>query len=93
MPSKKTTVNLTKENVKKMKIAISDSGITQSDFINQAISEIPFVMLGNRKSIAQAFFELRIMVAEKNNIEFRKGVEELCRSLSLLMAKIEEKRH
>lgn len=93
MASKKTTVNLSEENVIKMKIAINDSGITQSDFINQCISEIPFVMLGNRKSIAQSFFELRIMVAEKNNIEFRKGVEELCQSLNLLMEKIEEKGH
>lgn len=93
MPSKKTTVNLTEKNVKKMKRAITDSGMTQSDFINQAIAGIPFVMLGNRKSIAQAFFELRIMVAKKNNIEFQKEVEEICQSLNLLMEKIEEKGH
>lgn len=76
-----------------MKRAITDSGMTQSDFINQAIAGIPFVMLGNRKSIAQAFFELRIMVAKKNNIEFQKEVEEICQSLNLLMEKIEEKGH
>lgn len=92
MQSKKTTVNLTEENVKKIKKAITDSGMTQSDFINQAIAGIPFIMLGDRKSIAQSFFELRIMLAEKNDIKFRKEVEELCRSLNLLMEKIEEKR-
>lgn len=92
MESKKTTVNLTKENVNKMKKAIADSGMTQSDFINQAIAEIPFVMLGDRKSIAQSFFELRIAAAQKNNIEFRKEVDELCQSLNSLMARIEEKK-
>lgn len=93
MALKKTTVNLTEENVRKMKIAIDDAGITQSDFINQAISEIPFVMLGNRKSIAQSFFELRILATKNIDNEFRKGVEELCQSLNLLMEKIEEKKH
>lgn len=93
MSSKKTTVNLTEENAKKMKRAISDSGITQSDFINQCIAKIPFVMLGDRKSIAQSFFELRILATRNIDNEFRKGVEELCQSLNLLMEKIEEKKH
>lgn len=92
MPSKKTTVNLTEDNVTKMKKAIADSGLTQSDFINQAIAGIPFVMLGDRKSIAQSFFELRIAAAQKNSIEFRREVDELCQSLNLLIAKIEEKK-
>lgn len=93
MTSKKTTVNLTEENVKKMKQAISDSGMTQSEFINQSISGIPFVMLGNRKNIAQAFFELRILAAKNNDIEFKKEVDELCQSLNSLMEKIVEKGH
>lgn len=93
MANKKTTVNLTEENAKKMKQAVSDSGMTQSDFINQSIAGIPFVMLGNRKNIAESFFELRIAAAKNNNNEFRKGVEELCQSLNFLMEKIEEKGH
>lgn len=93
MAMKKTTVNLTEKNVKKVKLAISDSGMTQSDFINQAIAGIPFVMLGNRKNIAQTFFELRVLASTKKNFEFRKEVDELCRCLNLLTAKIEEMHH
>lgn len=90
MALKKTTVNLSEESQVKMASVISDSGMTQSEFINKAILDVPIIMLGDRKSIAQSFFRLRIAVEENNNKDFQEGVEEACQSLNLLIQKIED---
>lgn len=91
MAVKKTTVNLSEASQEKMISAIKDSGMSQSDFINKAILEIPIIMLGDRKSIAQSFFELRLDAEKNNDMDFKKGVEDVCRSLNLLIQKIEER--
>lgn len=90
MALKKTTVNLNEKSQTKMASIIKDSGMTQSDFINKAILEVPILMLGDRKSIAQSFFELRLAAEKNNDMDFKKGVEDVCQSLNLLMQKIEE---
>ena len=93
MDGKKTTVNLTAENLQKIHKLAKETGRTQTDLINQAISEIPIVVLGNQKSIATCFFDLRKAVDSKNEPEIHKEVELTCQSLNLLMAKITEMTH
>lgn len=93
MDGKKTTVNLTAENLQKINKLIKETGRTQTDLINQAISEIPVVVLGNQKDLATCFFDLRKAVNSKNASEIQKEVELTCQLLNLLMAKIEEMTH
>lgn len=93
MDGKKTTVNLTAENLQKINNLIKETGRSQTDLVNQAISEIPIVVLGNQKSIATCFFDLRKAVNSKNEPEIHKEVELACQSLNSLMEKIEEMTH
>lgn len=56
MDGKKTTVNLTAENLQKIHKLVKETGRSQTDLINQAISEIPIIVLGDQKSIGDLFF-------------------------------------
>ena len=93
MDGKKTTVNLTAENLQKIHKLVKKTGRSQTDLINQAISEIPIVVLGDQKGIATCFFDLRKAVYSKNIPEIHTEVELTCRSLNLLMAKIDAMTH
>ena len=93
MDGKKTTINLTSNNLQKINNLIKETGRTQTDLINQAISGIPIIVLGNQKDIATCFFDLRKAVNSKNTSEIHKEVEQTCQSLNSLMAKIEEMMH
>ena len=55
MDGKKTTVNLTAENLQKIHKLAKETGRTQTALINQAISEIPIVVLVHRSIINWTF--------------------------------------
>ena len=90
MSGKKTTVNLTSENLKKINRLIQETGRTQTDLVNQAISGVPIIAMGNQHDIATCFFDLKKAVNSQKMSEAHKEVERACRSLNLLMEKIEE---
>lgn len=90
MKSKKTTVNLSGENYEKVRRIVDEEGMTQSDVINRAIANLPIVFLGNRRTLATSFFEIRCLLENEKNSEVREEVEKVCRLLNSLMQKIEE---
>lgn len=90
MEAKKTSVNISAENYEKMKKVLESEGLTQSEFINKAIAEVPIVILGNRKLIAESFFDIRNALSEKDDRELKREVEEVCQLLNILIEKIGE---
>ena len=92
MAVKKTSVNITEENYLKMQQVLADSGMSQTEYINKALAEVPIIMLGNRKNLANSFVELTILLEknDKNTNEIFKEVTEICRLLNLLVGKIED---
>ncbi|MBR4027748.1 MAG: hypothetical protein IKJ01_09425 [Lachnospiraceae bacterium] len=93
MSGKKTTVNITEANLKKMNRVLEESGMKQTEFINKAIAQVPIIMLGNRKTIAEGFVDIRMLLSTENDEKIIKEVNRLCLSLNLLMEKIEEFTH
>lgn len=93
MTAKKISINLTDENIQKLDMIKKDSTMSQTDIINQAIANVPIIMLGNRRSIAECFFDLRLMMQNDDYGAFRKEVDEVCQSLNLVMEKIAELKH
>ena len=85
--TKKTTVNLTPDNLKKMEEAIKTSGktITQSEFVNNAIAKIPIIILGDGKllipdellevsvllDVLRVFFNARLIGCFKEIVQLR----------------------
>lgn len=90
MASRKTTVNLSEENWKKIQRLVKETGLTQSDLINQAVSGIPVIYLGNQKSLAESFFEIRRALSSNKLERVKSEVEDACRLLNSLMGKIGE---
>lgn len=90
MGSRKTTVNLSEENWKKLQRLTKETGLTQSDLLNQAVSGIPVIHLGDQKSLAENFFEIRRALSSNKLERVKSEVEEACRLLNLLMEKIGE---
>lgn len=93
MTAKKISINLTSENVQKLDKIKKESSMNQTDIINQALANVPIIMLGDRKTIAECFFDLRQMMREDEYEIFREEVVEVCQSLNLLMGKIAELQH
>lgn len=91
--NKKTTVNLTSENWEKVKKIATDTGLTQSEIINQAVADIPIINLGDQPTLAESFFELRQFIAYDETTKYEEGVNQICQSLNLLMEKIAELTH
>lgn len=90
---KKTTVDLTPDNLKKMEEAIKTSGktMTQSEFVNNAIAKIPIIILGDGKLLAESFFEIHKLMENETNLEVvREEVNKLCQSLFLLTEEIQK---
>ena len=87
---KKFSLNLTEANWKKVEDIVKKTGMTRTEVINKAIGDVPIVILGEQKTLALTFFELRKAVADLNYEQFREEVDRACQSLNLLMAKIEE---
>ena len=67
-----------------------ETSLTQSEIINQAIAEIPIIVLGNQKNLAEYFFEIRKAISRNNAENVNKEVAEACQLLNSLMAKIAE---
>ena len=93
MSRKKTTVNITSDNHMKIQQIQQETGLTQSEIINQAIAEIPVIVLGNQKTLAENFFEIRKLISRNNAEEINEEVAEACQLLNSLMAKIAELKH
>lgn len=66
------------------------TGLAQSEIINHAIAGIPIIVLGNQKSLAENFFEIRKLVSKNDTENINKEVAEACQLLNSLMAKIAE---
>ena len=90
MKSKKTTVNISYENLLKIQQLQRDTGLTQSEIINQAISDTPIIILGKQKNLAQCFFDSKKQLANTKTIDVKKEVDETCQCLNSLMQKLEE---
>lgn len=90
MSVKKISLNLTEANYDKLVEAVEKSGISKTEFINKAIAEVPIIILGDRKMLAECFFDLRRMMLDDDYEGFGKGVSEVCQSLNMVMEKIEE---
>ena len=90
MKSKKTTVNISYENSLKIQQLQHDTGLTQSELINQAISDIPIIILGNQKDLAHCFFDIKKQLANNHTTDVKKEVNEACQCLNSLMLKLEE---
>lgn len=93
MHNRKTTVNLTEENYQKMQEVIQTTQISQTEFLNKAVSAVPIVNLGSQRTLAEVFFDLRCACNSGGDENIRREVDRACRSLSLLMEKIEELKH
>lgn len=93
MSLKKVSLNLTAKNTRKVETLKKKTGMNQTEIINQAIADVPFIILGDRKSIAASLFDLNRLVENDNYCEFREEVQEICQSLNLLMARIAELQH
>ena len=90
MKNRKTSLNLSEENYKRIQKLIAETGRSQSDLINSAISNVPIIVLGNQKKIAEIFFDLHKAVSQSDIAKIQEEVDRACRCLNLLMAKIEE---
>lgn len=91
----KTSVNIKPENMEKINKIIEDSGgvITKSEVINKAIAGVPIILLGDRKSIAECFVDIRNALTDADMRMVREEARAVCQSLNLLMEKIEEISH
>lgn len=89
MKNKKTTVNLSPENAKKIRKLSKETGRSQSDLINAAITNVPIISMGNQKDIAECFFDLRKATVENSDSDIGKAVNQTCQSLNFVTAKIE----
>lgn len=56
MKNRKTSVNLTEGNYRKIKKLVDQTGRSQSDLINSAVANVPIVVLGNQQTVAEIFF-------------------------------------
>ena len=88
------TVTLTDQNYIKMKQTTEKTGITQTEFVNQACAGVSIFVMEQSKDIAKEFFLIRVAL-EKNEISenIREKVEKLCQLLNLLTEKIEKCRN
>lgn len=93
MSSRKTTVNLTADNYHKMQKGMQEMEINQTQFINKAVEGIPIINLGNQRTLAEDFFELRCICCDGEDEKIREEIDRVCRSLNSLMEKIEELKH
>lgn len=89
MKNKKTTINLTPNNWEKIQTIVCKTKRSQTDIINQAISGLPVIVLGDQKLLAESFFDLRKLIEENKSNEFEKEVIQICQSLNLLIEKIQ----
>lgn len=90
MKGKKVSVNLSEENFARLTEAVKKTGMSQTEFINSAIAGVPIIILGDRRMVAECFFDLRRMMRNCDYEGFGKGVDEVCQSLNTVMEKIEE---
>ena len=91
----KTTVNILPENMEKIKFLIEESGgqMTKAEIINKAIAGVPIICLGDRKSIAQCFFDIRNALNDGDMDRLSEEVEAACQLLNSLMDEIEGLNH
>ena len=87
---KKISVNLTPENWSKIQKIMKQTDMTQTEILNNAIAQIPILILGDRRLLAESFFELRKSLEDIDDEEIRKGVDTVCQSLNLLIEKLDE---
>lgn len=81
---------ITDDNDKKMKKVTTNTGITQTEFINAACAGIKIVCLENSCGIADRLCKILDIMENGTDVEeIRKEVDELCQSLSLLTAEIQ----
>lgn len=92
MNGKKTSVILTAQNNEKVEAIVRESGLSKTAVINDMIAGTPIIYLGQRKTIAECFFDIRNMLEEGGIDDVREEVMELCQSLNSLMEKIVEMR-
>ena len=93
MNTKKTTVNISSDNYIKVQKISQETGLTQTEIINAAIADMPIIVLGNQKNIAESFFEIKKLLAKNDTTNIKKEVNVVCQSLNLLMQKLEEVMH
>lgn len=88
---RKISVNLQPENEEKINKLIEESGgvLTKTDIINNAIANIPIICIGDRKSIASCFFDIRNALLSDDMTMAGEEAKAACLLLSSLMEKIE----
>lgn len=85
---KKISFRMESTNVEKMEAVTKNTGITQTEFINNACAEVPIVCLENSVGIADRITDLKTLVEENNLEAFREEVDKICLCLNLLTEEI-----
>lgn len=89
---KKISFRMESTNVEKMEAVTKNTGITQTEFINNACAEVPIVCLENSVGIADSIMGLITLVDENNLEAFGEEVDKLCQCLNWLMEEIQSYR-
>lgn len=85
---KKISFRMESTNVEKMEAVTKNTGITQTEFINNACAGIPVICIKNSEGLADCMMDLLTLAEDEKFSEFRKEVCELCQSLKLLTEEI-----
>ena len=89
MKKRKTSVNLTEGNYRKIKKLVDQTGRSQSDLINSAVANVPIVVLGNQQTVAEIFFSLYKALSQSDVPSIRREVSRACLCLNTLITRIE----
>lgn len=87
--STKISVILTPENFKKMEEVTKHTGMTRTEYINNACDKCVVIGIAETANVAEEFTKLRAALEKANSDEeVRKVGDAVCQSFALLMEKM-----